>query len=295
MPGGRVGHFRDAAAQARYAAAYRDALARLPQPDETYDVPTGFGTVRVYRFAGPPGRPVVLAPGRNAAAPMWGPNVPGLIARRTVYALDLIGEPGMSVQHKPIAGSGDQAQWFGEMLAALGLDRAHLMGASFGGWTVTNYAVRRPGAAASLTLLDPVLTFAPIPVTTMLMVAPMASPHVPAGFRAWVLGRLSGGAAVDESDPVTALITSGSRDYVLRQPLPARFTDTQLRALDIPVLAVLAGRSVIHDAARAAATARRLLPRGTVELWGDASHALTGEFVERIADRTQRFWGDVDT
>ena len=33
-------------------------------------------------------------------------------------------------------------------------------------------------------------------------------------------------------------------------------------ALDTPVLALIAGRSVIHEAARAAERARNLLPRG---------------------------------
>ncbi len=221
---------------------------------------------------------------------MWGSNLPGLLAHRTVFAVDLLGEPGLSVQERQLRTAEDQAQWFDEMLAGLALTSPHLMGVSFGGWTATNYAVRRPGRVASLTLLDPVMTFAPIPIRSMLMMLPMALPTVPEALRRRVLRWIAGGAEVDDSVPVAALIASGTKDFVLRQPVPARFTASQLRALDVPVLALIAGRSVIHDATRAAATARNLLPRGQVELWPDASHAINGEYPEKITEMAAAFW-----
>ena len=293
MPRARhVGRFRGDDARAHFVNRYRAAMAELPTPDETRDVATSFGTVRVYRFDGPPGRPVVLLPGRNASTPMWALNLPGLLAHRTVFGVDLLGEPGLSVQRGPLANGEDQAQWLDELLTALDL-RPHLMGVSFGGWSATNYAVRRPGRAASLTLLDPVMTFAPIPIRTILAVAPMGFPRVPERYRRWVLRWLSGGADIDDSDPVAALIASGTTDFELRQPLPKRFSVDQLRAVGIPVLAVLAGRSVIHDSTRAAAAARKLLRSGQVELWPTASHAINGEFPTQIAERAGQFWNEV--
>lgn len=293
---GKVGRFRSDAGRAHFLATYRDCLAHLPPYDETFDIPTGFGAVRVYRFPGPGGRPVVLLPGRNASTPMWGDNLPGLLAHRTVFAVDLLGEPGLSVQEHELRSADDQAQWLDEMLAGLALTSAHLMGVSFGGWSATNYAVLRSGRVKSLTLLDPVMTFAPIPVRTMLMMVPMGLPAavVPEALRRRVLRWIAGGTEVDDSVAVAALIASGTRDFVLRQPVPTLFTADQLRALDVPVLAVIAGRSVIHDAERAAATARKLLPHGQIELWPDASHAITGEYPERIAERAAAFWTEAD-
>jgi hypothetical protein len=97
-------------------------------------------------------------------------------------------------------------------------------------------------------------------------------PNVAARVFSWI----AGGADVDESLPEAALISAGSTDYVLRKAMPKSFTDDELRSLDIPVLALIAGRSVMLDAARASARARNLLPRGQVELWADASHAING-------------------
>jgi pimeloyl-ACP methyl ester carboxylesterase len=79
-------------------------------------------------------------------------------------------------------------------------------------------------------------------------------------------------------------------EFVLRLPPPEFITDDQLRSVNVPVLALLGGRSVILNAARAAARARKCLPHGQAEVWEDASHAINGEFPERITERVQRFW-----
>ncbi|MGH3581254.1 MAG: alpha/beta fold hydrolase, partial [Mycobacterium sp.] len=151
-----------------------------------------------------------------------------------------------------------------------------------------------PARVASLTLLDPVLTFAPIPIRTMLAVAPMGLPSTPDWLRRRVLRWIAGGADVSEHSPVAALIDAGTTDFALHQPAPTRFTDGQLRALDMPVLTLIAGRSVIHDGRLAADTARKLLRHGEVELWPSASHAINGEFPDEIAGRAHRFWDGVD-
>jgi pimeloyl-ACP methyl ester carboxylesterase len=294
VPRRNVGHFKGERARAHYLSVYQTAMAGLPPVNESIDVPTSFGTVRAYRFDGPSsGPPVVLLPGRNASTPMWQSNIPALLEHRTVICVDLLGEAGMSVQDKPITGPDDEAQWLDDLLAGLGLDRPHLMGVSIGGWTAVNFAVHRPGRAASLSLLDPVFTFAPVPVKSMVIAAGMFLP-LPDSVQRRVFSWISGGADVDDSLPEAALISAGSTDYVLRKAMPKLFTDDQLRSLDIPVLALIAGRSVMLDAARASARARNLLPRGQVELWPDASHAINGEYPAEIAQTAAEFWDEVD-
>ncbi|EHI10390.1 alpha/beta fold hydrolase [Mycolicibacterium thermoresistibile] len=289
-----IGHFRDAAAFDRFLEVYRRGMATLPT-FEVRDVTTAFGTVRAYRFDGPAGPPVVLLPGRNAATPMYRGNLPTLLRQRTVYGIDLLGEAGLSVQHTPIRSADDIAHWLDDALAGLGLPHAHLLGVSIGGWTAMNLAVRRPQRVASLTLLDPVFTFAPVRTTPMLASIALIAPGVPPALRRRVLRWISGGADIDAAADEAALIATASRNFVLRQPIPRSFSDDQLRSVTRPVLALIAGRSVMLDAQRATRRARSMLPHGEVELWPAASHAINGEYPERIAQRAAEFWTRVDS
>jgi pimeloyl-ACP methyl ester carboxylesterase len=147
---------------------------------------------------------------------------------------------------------------------------------------------------ASATLLDPVFTFARVPLKTMLISGAMFSPSVPEALRRRIIRWIGGGAPIDDSAPEAALIAASSIDFVLRQPMPKRFTDEQLRSIDVPVLTFIAGRSVMLDAARAADRARNLLSRGQIELWERASHAINGEYPTEIADRAAEFWDGVE-
>ncbi|TFV55275.1 alpha/beta fold hydrolase [Mycobacterium sp. PS03-16] len=291
----RVGGFVSEAAAEHYLTVYRQSMAALPSVVAAFDVPTAFGTVRAYRFDGPAaGTPVLLLPGRNAATPMYRVNLPPLVGRRPVYGLDLLGEPGLSVQTRAITGSVDQADWLAEAIAGLDLPAVHLLGTSIGGWSAVNLAVRRPERVASLALLDPVMTFDRIPLAVLAAAIPLTVPGTPEIVRRRLLRWISGGADVDDTVPEARLIDAGTTDFRLRLPAPTRITDAQLRALDRPVLALLAGRSVMLRAEKAAARARRLVSHGQVEVWPAASHAINGEYPGEIAERVTRFWDEAD-
>ncbi|MEV0670927.1 alpha/beta hydrolase [Mycobacterium sp. NPDC050441] len=292
---GGLGAFVSDAAFEHFLGTYRAGMAALP-PFELFDVPTSFGTVRAYRFAGPDaGAPVVLLPGRNASTPMYQTNLGPLLERRAVYGIDLLGEAGMSVQHKVIRSGPDQARWLDEALAGLGLAKAHLLGVSMGGWTAANGAVHRPGRIASLTLLDPVFTFTGVTAKAILASVAMLAPGVPERWRLRVMSWISGGADMEAAATEAALISASSKDFTLHTPMPKLFSDEQLRGLDVPVLALIAGRSVMLNPTRAVARARDLLAHGQIELWPDASHAINGEYPDEIARRAGRFWDEVDS
>lgn len=104
----------------------------------------------------------------------------------------------------------------------------------------------------------------------------------------------SGGTDVDDVVMEARLIDAASRDFVLRMPAPKRITDEQLRSLEVPVLALLAGRSVMLRADRAADRARKTLPHRQIEVWPEASHPINGEYPAEIAERAHRFWEDLD-
>jgi len=286
-----IGHFADAAAEARFRDVYAAALARLPEPVAEHEVPTGFGRVHVRRFGHDERTPLVLLPGRSGSTAMWEPNLPVWAAQRRVYAVDVLGDAGSSVQERPLRDASDQAAWLAATLAGLGLGRAHLVGASFGGWLAVNLALHDAAAVASLSLLDPACVFARFPVR-MVVASLAALPASPRWVRERMLSWIADGAPVDE-EPVAQVISAAMREYRIATPPPAYPRDDALRALRVPTLALIAGRSRIHHPQRALERTR-LLPDVRAELWADASHAISGECASVVNARVLGFLESVE-
>jgi pimeloyl-ACP methyl ester carboxylesterase len=282
-----IGHFTDPAAEARFRAAYAEGMAQLPAPTGHSVVATDFGRVHVHHFGSGPGTPLVLLPGRSGSTTMWAPNLPAWAARRPVHAVEVLGEAGLSVQEREIRDAGDQAAWLAATLSGLGLERAHLVGVSFGGWLAVNLALHGCAAVASLSLIDPACVFGRIPLR-MVLASLATLPAAPAFVRNRMLSWISAGAPVDD-EPVARVIASAMREFRLAVPPPAYPSDDALRGLDVPTLVLIAGRSRIHHPSRAYERARSLLPDGQVELWPAASHAITGEFADEVDERVLTF------
>jgi pimeloyl-ACP methyl ester carboxylesterase len=283
-----VGHFRSEAGERAYLAAYREAMTLLPTPRSTMDLETTFGHVRVYEFgaasADRAAIPVVLLPGRTSGVPMWAYNLPDFAAVRITYALDALGDAGLSVQVRPISGAADQADWLDQALAQLPFRTVHLVGHSFGGWLAATYGVTHPERVQTLTLLDPVFVFQGLRWQVYFISLPASLPFLPRHWRTRMLSAIGGGP-VDPADPMARMISEATEHYMVKLPLPERLTGTQLRGLHMPVYAALAGRSIMHHAARAADVARAEIPDPTIELWSDATHSLPMEQAAGL-DRT---------
>ncbi|MGC5027229.1 alpha/beta fold hydrolase [Tsukamurella sp. DT100] len=278
-----VGYWRSADARATYLERYDRALRDLPAPSETRDVRTGYGIVRAYRFGTPrPGEaPILLVPGRSSGVPMWA-DVVARLRDREVYAVDALGDAGMSVQDRPLAGADDQAAWLAETMTALGIGRAHLVGHSFGAWSAANLAVRHPDRVATLTLWEPILVFAGLRWQMYVATLPSALPFLPESWRRKGLASIGGADEADTTgSPIGAMIDAGAAGYRAALPTPVQPDDAALARLTMPVFVGLGGRSTVTDTAAAEQRARTL-PNATVRVWPDGTHSLPMEYPDEL-------------
>ncbi len=115
----------------------------------TFHSPDGIA----YERAGPRGHlPVVLLHAGIADRRMWEPQWSGLTARHDALRLDLRGF-GESIE-RPSGGLSPVDDVM-DMLAALGIGRCHLVGASFGAGVAVEVALTRPEQVDSLLLSAP--------------------------------------------------------------------------------------------------------------------------------------------
>jgi pimeloyl-ACP methyl ester carboxylesterase len=101
------------------------------------------------------GPPVVYL--HPAGGPAWDPFLDALAVQRTVYAPDHpgTGDTERDAIHR-VPSLWDLVLFYDELLDALGLERAPLVGASFGGMVACEVAAHRRRGVSALVLLDPI-------------------------------------------------------------------------------------------------------------------------------------------
>lgn len=294
-----LGHFRSSSDEQTYKRAYQTAMDTLPQPTRTLNIPTSFGTVRVYEFKNKAAQaddtPIVLLPGRSSGVPMWGLNLPGLFAAKTVYALDALGDAGLSVQARKLASPADQADWIEQVFAKLNLSKIHLIGHSFGGWLATNYAVHFPKRLVSLGLFEPVFVFQGLRWQVYLQATLAILPFLPQQLRDNMLSKIGGGAKVDRNHPIAALVASATSSFITKVPQPTQITTAQLSALDMPVFVAIGGNSAMHNPDAVRQAAQTTLNHPTIKLWPNGTHSLPMEFTDEINAELLRFIAQLET
>lgn len=249
-------------------AAYRDLLDRWPVPAERLVVPTRHGDTFVVVSGPADAPPVVLVHGSGANTAMWLDDVAEWSREFRVVAVDVLGEPGLSAETRlPLDGPG-HAEWFDDVLDALGVADAAFVGVSLGGFLATDYALRSD-RVRRLVLLNPG-GFAPRRAGFMVKGVLLAL------LGEWGL-RWSIRSAVGAVSPeLVEYLVLVFRSFKPRmEPLPVF---GQL-GLAMPVLAVLGARDAMLDAA---ATARRLaaeVPHADVRMLPEQGHYITGQTV----------------
>ena len=148
--------FRSAEAKATFLAAYDARAQQWPIPSETTIVETSYGPTFV-RISGPAdGNPLVLLHGHSENGLNWLPNIADLSQTYRTYAVDIISDPGRSVYTQVMKRADDYTTWLDELLTGLGLKQGvDLIGLSYGGWLVSQYALRCPQRLRKVVLLAP--------------------------------------------------------------------------------------------------------------------------------------------
>lgn len=279
----RPSAFTGDAARDKFLAVYDRVLDELwPEPVDARDVDTRAGSVRIYRAGPAEGDPVVLLSGAGGNALAWYRYLEPLARTRPVLAVDPLGEAGRSVQTRPIATGAEVGGWLTDVLAALGVPRAHLVGSSFGGWTAMEQQLNGGGRVAALTLVDPA-GFAPLTgrFYRWIILGGMAG-ALPRGLRHRAARWLVNGTL--REDALMRLALAG-RSFRRRLPAPPGYTDAHLRAVPVPVQVLLGERSALHDAQAVAARLAEAVPAWQVEIVPDTGHALSIEAPELVIDR----------
>jgi pimeloyl-ACP methyl ester carboxylesterase len=293
--------FKTLEGEAAYLAAYAEAMKLWPVPYEERVIPGRFGRTHVI-VSGPKGAaPLVLLHGYWATLAMWSLNVADLSKNHRVYAIDIMGQPGLSIPGEPIRTAADYIDWLTDTLDGLDLDRVSLVGMSYGAWLGLSYAIAVPARVQKLVLLSPAASLVPLVKQFSLrgMMMFLCPARITVGwFMRW-LGTRDGrrNPAVRRlSNTLVDLMWLGLKHYrfqpVTMQVVPTVFTDDELRLLVMPTLLLIGEREVIYDPQAALDRAHNCILGLEGELVPNTSHDMTFVAQQLVDARILQFLRD---
>ncbi|HWF76423.1 MAG TPA: alpha/beta hydrolase [Caulobacteraceae bacterium] len=288
--------FKTDAGKARYRAAYEAALKDWPVPFEALDIETALGPTHVIA-SGPAGAPqLVLLPSFAGTALSWRPNIAALAQRHRCYAVDVIGQPGLSLARRRLERPDDYAPWMAELLDGLGVARAAFVGCSFGGFLAARQALWAPERVERVALVGPPGVFAAMSWRVALT---MGTARLRRRVRR-ALGdkrepnaralHARGAPQHPEDDGWRKLmgVTMAESPEVSVTQAPV-FTAAQLRRITAPMLLLVGAYEQLYEPAATISRARRLKPGIEAEIVPGADHIAAMAQPEWVNARLARF------
>jgi pimeloyl-ACP methyl ester carboxylesterase len=256
---------------------YREFLKFWPVANRRLRIPTRLGETFGISCGADNAPALLLLHGGGSNSAIWMGDATAWARHFRVYAIDLIGEPGLSAPSRPPLHSDAYALWLDDILQALALDSVAIVGVSFGGWVALDYASRRPSRVNRLVLLAPggvgrqrrSFIFKILPLLMLgnwgrrkalriAIGAPPANP--PPGYRKFL-------------DYMTLV----QQQFRARMELLPIHSDAALKTLKMPVLTIVGGNDAILDSAETKKRMELNIPHAHVRYLPELGHGILGE------------------
>ncbi len=284
----RISLFKTTEGEVKSTAAYEAALAQWPVPYDELDIPTRFGTTHLI-VSGPVGaKPIILLHGQNSCAISWIYNIAELSRDFRAYAVDTINDMGKS---KPIhlpSSRADYAEWLLEVFDQLKLEKADLIGISYGGFLTINFALANPERVNRIVLLAPGIPNFGSPTMQWANYG-MPMLLLPSRF---TVSRFINGVSTkgySTEDPVHEQMIIGMMNMRKVSFMRPVFTDAELKRTGAPTLLLIGDHEKMYDPHKALDCATRLIPNLKTVLIPNASHILNSDQPELINARILNF------
>lgn len=268
--------YKSEAAQQAVEAGYRQMLDAWPVPKEELRLATGQGETFVIACGPKDGPPLLAFHGAQANSTAWMFDSPVWSQDFRVYLVDVPGDAGFSAPERPGLGSDAYVLWLDEVLAALGVGKASLVGVSLGGWLALDYATRRPERVERLALLCPAGVGAQ--KNLLLKVLPLL--FLGEWGRKKIGEMVFGRPPTDLPPSVQALVDYVGVINAATRARPTRiptFADAALARLTMPVLAIVGGRDVLIDSEGSRDRLQAHAPGTRVIYLPQARHVIPGQ------------------
>jgi pimeloyl-ACP methyl ester carboxylesterase len=208
---------------------------------------------------------------------MWIYLVGNLSRHFRIYALDTMGDMGMSVPSRELTQASDYAAWLTDTLDGLDIGKASIAGISWGGGIALSAALFIPERVDRVIALCPAWGLArPRMLTFLFHILPSVlfpnKERLRKLFRWFSVSKSAFSSELDEQ--LLDYLVVALKHYKMQKGKLWVFTDDELRSIKTPTLLLIGDHEVLYDADTVAERARQFMPNLRAEIVPDASHAL---------------------
>jgi pimeloyl-ACP methyl ester carboxylesterase len=257
---------------------YETILKKWPVPCEHMKVDTRYGNTFVIASGGISKEPVLLLHGSSTNSAMWMGDIVRLSKDFRVYAVDIIGEPGKSDESRPELQPQNYSDWILDVLEALNIEQASLVGNSLGGWMSLCFATKNPERVRKLVLI-----------------ASSGIASEKKSFLFKVIGlSLLGQKGIDKINKIVygnleipeEVVRFGRlvfNNFIPRMGGLHVFSDNELRNLTMPTFFIAGEKDALLNSTKAAVRLSRILDSIKIDIKKDEGHVIinrSGEIVD---------------
>ena len=274
---------------ARIEALYDEALAALGVDHESRWVHTRSGETHVLVVGPEDAPPAVFLPGGNFLNPTCLRWFVPLARQYRLYAPDIVGQPGRSAQHRPSSKGDGHAFWVEDVMSGLGLERAPLVGLSYGAGVAVRAMGVVPERISRAALISP-SAIATGSVARMLL--EVAVPMLLYRLRPTTehLLRAAGPLMTEPEELAVRQLGVVYRDVRLDADLPRAATAEELRGFTRSVAVFASENDVFFPAGSVLARARQIFPNlAHAECLEGCRHIPSRAAFEHVNERIRAF------
>ncbi len=281
--------YKTAEGAARIGSLYDEALAALGVDHESRWIGTRSGDTHVLVVGPEDAPPAIFLPGGNFLNPTCLRWFLPLAHDHRLHAPDIVGQPGRSAQHRPSSKGDGHAFWVEDILDGLGLERAPLVGLSYGAGIAIRAMGVVPERISRAALVSP-SAIATGPIAPMLLV--VAIPMLLYRLRPTDehLLRAARPLLTEPEELAVRQLGAVYRDVKLDAGLPRKATAEELRGFGGQVAVFACEEDVFFPARAVLARARRIFPNlAHAECLKGSRHVPSRATLERVNERIRAF------
>ena len=280
--------------EAEIRTLYDEALVELVLAYESLTVGTRLGDTHVLALGPEDAPPAVFLPGANALNPTCLKWFLPLAERHRLYAPDIVGQPGLSAQTRPSTKGDGHAFWVEDVLDGLGLERAPLVGLSYGAAIAIRTMGLAPERDSGAALVSPA-GIAAVPILRILVeigVPTLIYRLLPTEEH---LTRAAMPLFTEPEDPAVRQLGAVLRHLRLDADVPQTATEEELRGFAGPVAVFASEEDVLFPARVVLPRAKEIFPNlALAEFLEGCRHVPSKAALGRVNERVLAFLAGPD-